>query len=119
MFLHVVQSTLSDSLLENEIFQLVAVAVIFDSSSNFAEAIQEHFVIGTVLFIIPWETKSALICRKMIFRVKPKITLSVTETGTYGMIGKGKLNDAHLSKLQQGLNRSTKILIFSSSPKDR
>lgn len=90
MFLHVVQSTLSDSLLENEIFQLVAVAVIFDSSSDFTEAIQEHFVIGTVLFIIPWETKSALICRKsrrkMIFRVKPKIMLSVTETGTYGMI---------------------------------
>lgn len=60
MFLHVVQSTLSDSFLENKIFQLVAVAVIFDTSSDFTEAVEEHFVIGTVLFIIPWKTKSAL-----------------------------------------------------------
>lgn len=29
------------------------------------------------------------------------------------------LSDAHLSKLQQGLKRSTRILIFSSSPKDK
>lgn len=57
MFLHIVESTLCDSLLENKIFQLVAVAVVFDSSSDFAEAIQKHFVISTVLFIIPWKTK--------------------------------------------------------------
>lgn len=29
------------------------------------------------------------------------------------------MNSAYLSKLQQGLNRSTKMCIFSSSPKDR
>lgn len=69
MFLHVVQSTLSDSFLENKIFQLVAVAVVFDTSSDFTEAVQEHFVIGTVLFIIPGKTKSA-------FLVKPQILLT-------------------------------------------
>lgn len=57
MLLHIVQSTLCDSLLENKIFQLVAVAVVFDSSSDLAEAIQKHFVISTVLFIVPWKTK--------------------------------------------------------------
>lgn len=53
MFLHVVQCTLCDSLLENEIFQLMAIAVIFDTSSNFTEAIQKHFVIRTVLLVVP------------------------------------------------------------------
>lgn len=92
MFFHVVQSTLSDSLLENKIFQLVAVAVIFDTSGDFTEAVQEHFVISTVLFIIPWKAKSALkyirSFRKMIFLVKPKMLLIITETtpGTGGII---------------------------------
>lgn len=35
------------------------------------------------------------------------------------LIYKWKLSDAYLSKLQHGLKRSTKILIFSSSPKER
>lgn len=66
MFLHVVQGALCDSFLENKIFQLVAVAVVFDSSSDFTEAIQKDFVISTVLFIIPWKTKNALIHRKTL-----------------------------------------------------
>lgn len=53
MFLHVIQCTLSDSFLENKIFQLVAVAIIFDSSSNFTEAVQKHFVISTMLLVVP------------------------------------------------------------------
>lgn len=53
MFLHVVQCTLCDSLLENKIFELMPVAVIFDTSSDFTEAVQKHFVICTVLLIIP------------------------------------------------------------------
>lgn len=57
MSLHVVQSTLCDSFLENEIFQLMAVAVVFDSRGDFAEAIQEHFVICAVLFVVPEKDK--------------------------------------------------------------
>lgn len=53
MFLHVVQGTLCDSFLENKIFQLMAIAVIFDSSSDFTEAIQKHFVICAMLFVVP------------------------------------------------------------------
>lgn len=53
MFLHVVQRTLCDSFLENEIFQLMTVAVIFDSSSDFTEAIQKHLLICTMLLVIP------------------------------------------------------------------
>lgn len=53
MFLHVVQCTLCDSFLENKIFQLMAIAVIFDSRSDFTEAIQKHFVICTVLLVVP------------------------------------------------------------------
>lgn len=39
MFLHVVQCTLCDSFLENKVFQLMAVAVVFYSSCDFTEAI--------------------------------------------------------------------------------
>lgn len=53
MSLHVVQCALCDSFLENKIFQLMAIAVVFDSCSDFAEAIQKHFVICTVLFVVP------------------------------------------------------------------
>lgn len=53
MLLHVVQCILCDSFLENQIFQLMAIAVVFDSSSNFTEAIQKDLVVRTVLFIIP------------------------------------------------------------------
>lgn len=53
MFLHVVQCTLRYSFLENKIFELMAVAVVFDSSSNFTEAIQKYFVICTMLLVIP------------------------------------------------------------------
>lgn len=53
MFLHVVQCTLSDSFLENKVFQLMTIAVILDSSCDFAEAIQKHFVLRAVLLIIP------------------------------------------------------------------
>lgn len=53
MLLHVVQCTLCDSYLQNKIFQLMAVAVIFDSSSDFTEAVQKHFVISTMLLIVP------------------------------------------------------------------
>lgn len=57
MFFHVVQSILGDSLLQDEILQLVSIAVVLDTSSNFAETIQEDFVIPTVVFIVPREHK--------------------------------------------------------------
>lgn len=57
MLLHVVKSVLCDSLLENQVFQLMTIAVVFDPSSDFAETVQKHFVVGTVLFIVPEETK--------------------------------------------------------------
>lgn len=53
MLLHVVQSVLRDSFLENEVFQLMAIAVIFDPSGDFAETVQKHFVVCAVLFIVP------------------------------------------------------------------
>lgn len=53
MSLHVVQGTLCDSFLENKILQLMAIAVIFDSSCDFTEAIQKHFVICTMLLVVP------------------------------------------------------------------
>lgn len=53
MSLHVVQRTLRDSFLENEIFQLMAIAVVFDPCGDFAEAIQKHFVVCAVLFVVP------------------------------------------------------------------
>lgn len=31
----------------------MAVAVIFDSSSDFTEAVQKHFVISTMLLVVP------------------------------------------------------------------
>lgn len=55
MFLHVVQGTLGDPLLEDEVFQLMAVAVVFDSGCDFAEAVEEDLVICTVLLIVPGE----------------------------------------------------------------
>lgn len=57
MFLHVVEGTLCDAFLENKIFQLMAIAVIFDSSSDFTEAVQKHFVICTMLLVIPLKTQ--------------------------------------------------------------
>jgi hypothetical protein len=32
----------------------VAIAVVLDASCYFAEAVQEDFVITTVVFVIPW-----------------------------------------------------------------
>lgn len=55
MLLHVVQSILRDSFLENEVLQLVAVAVVFDPRGDFAETVQKHFVVSAVLFIVPEE----------------------------------------------------------------
>lgn len=53
MLLHVVQGILGNSLLQDEVLQLVTVAVVLDTCSNFAEAIQEDFVVPTMVFIIP------------------------------------------------------------------
>jgi len=53
MFLHIVQSTLGDALLQDEVFQLMAVTIVLDSCSYFTEAVQEDLVICTVLLIIP------------------------------------------------------------------
>lgn len=53
VFFHVVQCTLCDPLLKNEVLQLVTVTVILDTSGDFAKAVQEHFIICTVLLIIP------------------------------------------------------------------
>ena len=55
MFLHVVQGTLADPLLEDEVLQLMAVAVVLDSRSDLAEAVEEDLVIRTVLLIVPGE----------------------------------------------------------------
>ena len=60
MFLHVVQCTLCDSFLQNKIFELMPVAVIFDSSGDFTETIQKHFVICTMLLVVPEKTKSGV-----------------------------------------------------------
>lgn len=53
MLFHVVQGTLGDSLLQDEVLQLMTIAVVLDTSSNLAEAIQEDFVIPTMVFIVP------------------------------------------------------------------
>lgn len=53
MFLHIVQSTLCNSLLQDEVFKLMTIAVVLDSCSYFTEAVQEDFVICAVLLIIP------------------------------------------------------------------
>lgn len=53
MLFHVVQGILGDPLLQDEILQLMTIAVVLDTSSNFAEAIQEDFVISTMVFIVP------------------------------------------------------------------
>lgn len=53
MLFHVVQGTLSDSLLQDEVLQLMTIAVVLDTGSNLAEAIQEDFVIPTMVFIVP------------------------------------------------------------------
>lgn len=39
MLLHVVKSVLRNSFLENEVFQLMAVTVVFDPSGDFAETV--------------------------------------------------------------------------------
>lgn len=53
MFLHVVQCTLSDALLKNEVFELMAVAVVFNSSCDFTETVQKHLVFCAVLLVVP------------------------------------------------------------------
>lgn len=53
MLFHVVQGTLGDSLLQDEVLQLMTIAVVLDTGSNLAEAIQEDFVIPTMVFIVP------------------------------------------------------------------
>lgn len=53
MLFHVVQGILGDSLLQDEVLQLMTIAVVLDTGSNLAEAIQEDFVIPTVVFIVP------------------------------------------------------------------
>lgn len=56
---HVVKRTLGDSLLENQILQLVPIAVVLDASGYFTEAVQEDFIIAAVIFIIPrWKEQS-------------------------------------------------------------
>lgn len=53
MFLHVVQGALSDSLLQDQVLQLVAIAVVLDASSDLTEAVQKDLIVRTVLLIIP------------------------------------------------------------------
>lgn len=53
MFLHVVQSALSDALLKDEIFKLMAVTVILDPCCDFTETVEENFIVCNVLFVIP------------------------------------------------------------------
>lgn len=53
MLLHVIKCILGNSLLENQILQLVPIAVVLDAGCYFTEAVQEDFVIATVIFIIP------------------------------------------------------------------
>ena len=53
MFLHVVQGTLADSLLEDQVLQLMAVAVVLDSRCDLAEAVEEDLVVRTVLLVVP------------------------------------------------------------------
>lgn len=53
MFLHVVQRTLGDSLLENQVLQLMPVAAALDAGCDLAEAVQEDFIVATVVFIVP------------------------------------------------------------------
>lgn len=53
MFLHVVQSTLSDPLLQDQVLELMAVAVVLDAGSDLAEAVQEDLIVCAMLLIIP------------------------------------------------------------------
>ena len=53
VLLHVVQGTLGDALLQNQILQLMPIAVVLDAGCNFTEAVQEDLIITTVIFIIP------------------------------------------------------------------
>lgn len=101
MFLHVVQCALSDPFLKYQVFELVPVTVILNSCSNFTETVQKDFLIRTVLLIVPENQDNVFsFCRKIKTKREYK-------------------RNAYLSKLQHGLKRSTRILIFSSSPKER
>lgn len=53
MLFHVIQGILCNPLLQDEIFQLMAVVVVLYSCCYLTETIQEHFIISTVLLIIP------------------------------------------------------------------
>lgn len=53
MFLHVVQCTLCDSFLEDQVFQLMAIAIVLDPRSNLAKAVQKDLIVCTMLLIIP------------------------------------------------------------------
>lgn len=53
MLLHIVKCALGDSLLENQVLQLMPVAVVLDAGCYLTEAVQEDFIIATVVFIIP------------------------------------------------------------------
>lgn len=53
VFLHVVQGILCDTLLQDEVFQLVSVAVVLDAGCDLTETVQEHFIISAVFIIIP------------------------------------------------------------------
>ncbi len=109
MFLHIVQSTLGDALLQDEVFQLMSITIILDSSSYFTEAVQKDLVICTVLLIIPvYENKRCLMQQSFTIITKE------CPSSSYG-----EEQFPYLSKLQQGLKRSTRMCIFSSSPKDR
>lgn len=50
---HVVQRTLGDSLLENQILQLMPVAAVLDAGGDLTEAVQEDLVIAAVVFVVP------------------------------------------------------------------
>lgn len=53
MLFHVVEGVLRNSLLKNEVFQLMAIAVVLYSCCYFTEAVEENFIISTVFLIIP------------------------------------------------------------------
>ena len=61
---HVVKGILRNSLLKDEIFQLMAVAVVLYTRCYFTEAVQENFIISAVLLIIP-EWREEMVARRL------------------------------------------------------
>lgn len=53
MLLHVVQRALRDSLLEDQVLQLMPVAAVLDAGRDLTEAVQEDLIVATVVFVIP------------------------------------------------------------------